>query len=209
MNEAHSHEHAHHSHGGHASDHGGVAGRPSINGHGGHDHGAMVADYRRRFWVSLALTPPVLLLSPMIRDWLGLAEILTFPGDDLVLFALSTVVYVYGGWPFLTGFSKELRARKPGMMTLIALAISVAPAITRALGPAEPSRVGVMAGDEVAEQQIVTPAETWVLGDDPLGRGHAHARQASQLARQIIDDAHGRLGMLNGRPPASLRTSSS
>jgi Cu2+-exporting ATPase len=86
----------------------------------------MVADFRRRFWVALVLTPPVLLLSPMIRDWFGLADVLSFPRDDLVLFALSTVVYVYGGWPFLTGFSKELRAGKPGMMTLIALAISVA-----------------------------------------------------------------------------------
>ncbi|CAG1012142.1 MAG: copper-translocating P-type ATPase [Rhizobiaceae bacterium] len=128
MNEAHSHHHPHHQHV-HADEHAGVAaaGVVSGNGHGGgHDHGAMVADYRRRFWVSLTLTPPVLLLSPMIRDWLGLAETLTFPGDDLVLFVLSTVVYVYGGWPFVTGFAKEVRAGKPGMMTLIALAISVA-----------------------------------------------------------------------------------
>lgn len=128
MNEAHSHHHPHHQHV-HADEHASVAaaGVVSGSGHGGgHDHGAMVADYRRRFWVSLTLTPPVLLLSPMIRDWLGLAETLTFPGDDLVLFVLSTVVYVYGGWPFVTGFAKEVRAGKPGMMTLIALAISVA-----------------------------------------------------------------------------------
>src|SRR3546814_1597450 len=71
---------------------------------GGHDHGAMIADYRRRFWVTLVLTPPVLLLSPMIQHWLGLAETISFPGDGLLLFALSTIVYVYGGWPFLTGF---------------------------------------------------------------------------------------------------------
>ncbi|PZQ85486.1 MAG: cadmium-translocating P-type ATPase [Ancylobacter novellus] len=95
-------------------------------GHGGHDHGAMVADFRRRFWVTLALTPPVLLLSPMIQHWLGLAETLAFPGDGLVLFSLSTVVYIYGGWPFLTGFTSELRKAQPGMMTLIALAISAA-----------------------------------------------------------------------------------
>jgi len=94
--------------------------------HGGHDHAEMVADYRRRFWVSLILTPPILLLSPMIRDWLGLTELLSFPGDGLVLFALSTVAYVYGGWPFLTSFTSELRKGQPGMMTLIALAISVA-----------------------------------------------------------------------------------
>ncbi|WP_371349151.1 heavy metal translocating P-type ATPase [Ancylobacter sp. IITR112] len=94
--------------------------------HVGHDHGVMVADFRRRFWVTLVLTPPVLLLSPMIQHWLGLAETLAFPGDGLVLFGLSTVVYVYGGWPFLTGFTSELRKGQPGMMTLIALAISAA-----------------------------------------------------------------------------------
>lgn len=95
-------------------------------GHGGHDHGEMVADFRKRFWVSLVLTPPVLLLSPMIQHWAGFQFNLGFPGNDLVLFALSTIVFFYGGWPFLTGFSSELRALKPGMMTLIALAISVA-----------------------------------------------------------------------------------
>jgi len=95
-------------------------------GHGGHDHGAMVADYRRRFWLVLVLTPPVLLLSPMIQHWLGIAETLSFPGDRYVLFVLSTIAYVYGGWPFLTGFTSELRKGQPGMMTLIALAISAA-----------------------------------------------------------------------------------
>ena len=86
----------------------------------------MVADFRRRFWVTLILTPPVLLLSPMIQHWLGIAEALAFPGDRYVLFVLSTVAYVYGGWPFLTGFTSELRKGQPGMMTLIALAISAA-----------------------------------------------------------------------------------
>ncbi|MDZ4735447.1 MAG: heavy metal translocating P-type ATPase [Rhodospirillaceae bacterium] len=86
----------------------------------------MVADFRRRFWVTLVLTPPVLLLSPMIQHWLGIATAIAFPGDEIVLFALSTVAYVYGGWPFLIGFTSELRKRQPGMMTLIALAISAA-----------------------------------------------------------------------------------
>lgn len=95
-------------------------------GHGGHDHAAMVADFRRRFWVALILTPPVLLLSPMIQHWLGLAQALAFPGDRFVLFGLSSVAYLYGGWPFLTGFASELRKGQPGMMTLIALAISAA-----------------------------------------------------------------------------------
>ena len=95
-------------------------------GHGGHDHAAMVADFRRRFWVTLVLTPPVLLLSPMIQHLLGIADAVAFPGDGLILFALSTIVYVYGGWPFLTGFVSEVRKAQPGMMTLIALAISAA-----------------------------------------------------------------------------------
>lgn len=95
-------------------------------GHGGHDHATMVADFRQRFWLTLLLTPPVLLLSPMIQHLLGIGDVLAFPGDRYVLFALSTVVYVYGGWPFLTGFTAEMRKRQPGMMTLIALAISAA-----------------------------------------------------------------------------------
>jgi Cu2+-exporting ATPase len=95
-------------------------------GHDGHDHEAMIADFRRRFWVSLALTVPILLLSPMIQRFLGLDDTLAFPGDDYVLFGLASVVYFWGGWPFLKGIARELTARRPGMMTLIALAISVA-----------------------------------------------------------------------------------
>ena len=86
----------------------------------------MVADFRSRFWVTLVLTPPVLLLSPMIQQWLGLMEELSFPGAAYVLFALASIAYFYGGWPFLAGFLGELRQRQPGMMTLIALAISAA-----------------------------------------------------------------------------------
>ena len=95
-------------------------------GHDGHDHEAMIADFRRRFWVSLALTVPILVLSPMIQHFLGLAETLAFPGDVYVLFGLASVVYFWGGWPFLKGIGWELTARRPGVMTLIALAISVA-----------------------------------------------------------------------------------
>lgn len=96
----------------------------------GHDHRShhahMVADFRKRFWVSLILTVPVLALSPMIQDLLGLGESLTFQGDSLLQWSLSSVIFVYGGWPFLKGLVNELREKNPGMMTLIALAISVA-----------------------------------------------------------------------------------
>jgi Cu2+-exporting ATPase len=86
----------------------------------------MIADFRRRFWVSAVLTIPILLLSPLIQQLFGLEEALGFPGDSYVLFVLSSVVYFYGGWPFLTGLFSELGNRQPGMMTLIAVAISVA-----------------------------------------------------------------------------------
>ena len=94
--------------------------------HGGHNHAAMIADFRRRFWVSLALTIPILLLSPLIQHLLRLEAALAFTGSSYVLFALSSAVYFYGGWPFLKGLFAELKTRKPAMMTLIALAISVA-----------------------------------------------------------------------------------
>ncbi len=94
--------------------------------HGGHHHAHMIADFRRRFWVSLVLTVPILLLSPLIQQFLGLEEALAFPGDAYVLLVLATIVFFYGGWPFLTGLGSELGRRDPGMMTLIALAISVA-----------------------------------------------------------------------------------
>src|SRR5712675_910380 len=126
MDHAHAHEHPHQQpHQAREHSAAGMAG--AMHAHAGNgDHGAMVAYFRRRFWLCLALTPPVLLLSPMIQHGLGLGDALRFRDDGLVLFALSTVIYVYGGRPFLTGFLSELRNREPGMMTLIAVAISVA-----------------------------------------------------------------------------------
>ncbi|WP_022793005.1 heavy metal translocating P-type ATPase [Marinococcus halotolerans] len=98
-------------------------------GHGGgHDHhehhSAMIADFKRRFFVSLILTVPILLLTPVIQGFLGLEW--AFPSDQWVLFGLATVVFFYGGWPFLTGAVDELKQKSPGMMTLIGLAVVVA-----------------------------------------------------------------------------------
>jgi len=85
-----------------------------------------VDDFRRRFWVSLALTLPVLATSEMIQHFLGLRGAFAFPGDRFLEFAFASAVYFYGGWPFLTGLVAELRKRLPGMMTLVAVAITVA-----------------------------------------------------------------------------------
>jgi Cu2+-exporting ATPase len=86
----------------------------------------MVEDFKRRFWISLILTIPILLLSPLIQGLLGLGETFQFPGDLSLLFGLSSTVFFYAGWPFLRGIVAELRSRRPGMMTLIAIAISTA-----------------------------------------------------------------------------------
>lgn len=91
----------------------------------GHHH-KMVVDFRRRFWLSLVLTIPLLFLSPMIREFMGLTETLQFTGDIYVLFGLSSVIFFYGGYPFLSGLYGELRDKTPGMMTLIGVAISIA-----------------------------------------------------------------------------------
>ena len=117
--------HEHHGHGAHAEhDHG------EHEGHEHHDHQAhharMVADFRKRFWISLVITFPILILSPLVQRFLGLGESLRFSGDTYLAFFLSSVVFFYGGYPFLKGFVDEARKRQPGMMTLIALAISVA-----------------------------------------------------------------------------------
>ncbi len=94
-------------------------------GHGGgHDHAAMIADFLRRFWISLVLTVPVVAISPMFQMAVGYH--FDFPGRDWVSVALGSVIYFYGGWPFLSGLWDEVRRRQPGMMTLIGVAITVA-----------------------------------------------------------------------------------
>jgi Cu2+-exporting ATPase len=90
-----------------------------------HDHHKMmIADFKRRFYVVLIVTIPILFLSTMIQRFIGVNW--EFLGSSYILFALSTVVFFYGGWPFLKGLVTELKDKNPGMMTLIGFAISVA-----------------------------------------------------------------------------------
>jgi P-type Cu2+ transporter len=110
----------------HASPTRGAAHAPRA-GHDAHSHHAhMVADFRRRFWVSLALTVPILAISDHFWALVGLTAPVIFPGARYVLFACAAAVYFYGGWPFLKGAGEEISGRKPGMMLLIAVAISAA-----------------------------------------------------------------------------------
>ncbi len=95
-------------------------------GHAGHaGHGDHAAQFRDRFWLSLALTVPVIVYSEMVQEWLGFTPP-QFPGSAWVAPVLGTLVFLYGGWPFLQGGLSEARARQPGMMLLISLAITVA-----------------------------------------------------------------------------------
>ncbi|MGW0241956.1 heavy metal translocating P-type ATPase [Micromonospora chalcea] len=106
-------EHSPAHHGDHGTDHGGGA-------HAGHDP----EQFRRRFWLSLALTLPIVATSHMVMDWFGYS--IDLPGVRWVGPVLGTVVFLYGGWPFLTGGLRELHERSPGMMLLISMAIVVA-----------------------------------------------------------------------------------
>lgn len=115
-------EHKHHNHThkdqnqGHENQH---------EAHDHHDHHAhMIEDFKKRFWISLVITIPIVVLAPMIQELLGYE--LRFNGDRYVQFVLSSIIFFYGGWPFLTGLADEVKKKAPGMMTLIALAISVA-----------------------------------------------------------------------------------
>ncbi|MFG2052899.1 heavy metal translocating P-type ATPase [Micromonospora sp. NPDC048930] len=121
------HEHRHHGattepggHGAHG-DHGGPTGHGGGHDkHAGHDP----EQFRRKFWLSLALTVPIVVTSHMVMDWFGYR--LDFPGMAWVGPVLGSVVFWYGGWPFLVGGVRELRDRAPGMMLLISMAIIVA-----------------------------------------------------------------------------------
>jgi len=116
-------EHQSHDHPSHTA-HKGAGGGHERSHHNHHTH--MVADFRRRFWISLILTIPVLALAPLIQQVLGVEEVWRFPGDRFVQFGFASVIFFYGGWPFLKGIHAELGRKQPGMMTLIAFAISVA-----------------------------------------------------------------------------------
>tara|TARA_R110002060_G_scaffold8258_2_gene12235 strand:- start:2374 stop:4542 length:2169 start_codon:yes stop_codon:yes gene_type:complete len=105
-------------------DHSGHDGNAPMGATGHDHHKMMVKDFRKRFWVSLIVTIPILFLSPMIQEFFGYDFLL--PRNPYILFALSTFIYFWGAWPFLKGFYGEMKTKGAGMMTLISMAISVA-----------------------------------------------------------------------------------
>ena len=156
--------------------------KSEMHDHSGH-HGHMIDDFRRRFWISLALTIPIIVISPMIHHLLGIGESLSFTGNMEVLFVLSSIVYFYGGWSFLKGLYDELKFKKPGMMTLIALAISVAYFYSSSVV------FGVKGEDffwELATLIDIMLLGHWIEMKSVMGASKA----LEELARLMPDEAH-------------------
>ena len=149
-----------------------------------HDHHAhMVSDYRKRFWISLIITIPILILSPMIQKFLGLRDSIQFTGDLYVLFVLSSVVFFYGGYPFLKGIFIELKSAKPGMMTLISLAIATAYLYSSAV-------IFGLSG-EIFFWELATLIDIMLLGHWIEMKSVMGASKAlEELARLMPSDAH-------------------
>jgi len=147
---------------------------------GAHRH--MLDDFRRRFIVSLLLTVPILILSPTVQAFFGIA--FSFEGATFILLGLSTAVYGYGGYPFLKGIVQEIRDRLPGMMTLIAVAITVAYAFSAAVV------LGIVGGEpffwELATLIDIMLLGHWLEMRSVLGA----SRALEELVRIMPSEAH-------------------
>jgi len=160
------------------------AGSAHPDGHDRHDdHADMASDFRKRFWISLLVTLPILVLSPMLQTLVGLREAIGFPGDLYVLFGLSSAVFWYGGWPFLKGFFEEVKSRRPGMMTLISVAVTTAYIYSSAVvfGLA-----GKMFFWELASLIDIMLLGHWIEMKSVMGA----SRALEELAKLMPSDAH-------------------
>src|SRR6516225_3845925 len=149
--------------------------------HAGHDHHTMIEDFKKRFYVVLALTIPIMLLSQMIQQWLNVH--ISFTGSQYVLLALSSIVFFYGGFPFLKGWLDEMKTWKPGMMTLIGFAITVAYVYSVA------TIFGLKGMDffwELATLILIMLLGHWIEMRSVAGA----SRELELLVRLMPDDAH-------------------
>ncbi len=176
-------------HGGHESHeehgHDDHAGHGNHGEHGHHDHTGhhrqMIADFRRRFFVSMAASVPILVLSPFVQEVFGFQ--VSVPGGTWIVLVLATFVYGYGGWPFLKGLVQELGDRQPGMMTLIALAITVAWAFSTAVALGFPGRPFFW--------ELATLIDVMLAGHWVEMRSVVKAQSAlEELAQLMPDTAH-------------------
>lgn len=154
------------------------------SGHSRSEHeGHTIEGFKKRFWISIIITIPILILSPMIQHFIGLKEALRFNGDIYALFVLSSFVFFYGGYPFLKGLIDESKNKQPGMMTLIALAISVAYFYSSA------TVLGVKGEDffwELATLIDIMLLGHWIEMKSVMGASKA----LEELAKLMPDEAH-------------------
>lgn len=166
--------------------------KPGI--HGGHEaHSSGIADFKKRFYIVLVLTIPIMLLSEMIQHWLNIH--FSFPGSGYVLLILSSIVFFYGGWPFLKGLVGEMKAKNPGMMTLVAFAISVAYIYSVA------TVLGLKGMDffwELATLILIMLLGHWIEMKSVAGA----SRELELLVQLMPDDAH----LVNGEKITDVKT---
>lgn len=164
--------------------------------HDGHEaHASGIADFKKRFYVVLVLTIPIMLLSEMIQHWLNIH--ISFPGSKYILLALASVVFFYGGWPFLKGLVGEIRVKNPGMMTLVAFAISVAYIYSVA------TVLGLKGMDffwELATLILIMLLGHWIEMKSVAGA----SRELELLVQLMPDDAH----LVNGDKITDVKTES-
>jgi P-type Cu2+ transporter len=194
----------HAAHADHAMDHTAHAGHADHSGHTGHgghgDHAGHSPDmFRRPFWISLILTLPVIYFAPLFQDLLGYSAP-QFPGALYVGLVLGSVIYWYGGWPFLSGAVGEIRQRAPGMMTLVSLAITTAYAYSVAV------TLGVVQGMDFY-WELATLVTIMLLGHWMEMRAIGSARSALNELAKLLPDTAERItdGQTETVPASSLR----
>ena len=173
------------------------AGRGNVGAHANHHHhaGHSVAMFRDKFWLSFALTIPVVFWSSDVQRWLGYTAP-SFPGSKLITPVLGTIIFLYGGLVFIRGAGHEIVERKPGMMTLISLGITVAFATSLA------GTFGLL--DKEVWWELATLTTIMILGHWLEMRAVAQARGAlSALAALLPDSAERVIGQATQTVPLS------
>ncbi len=161
-------------------------------GHGGMDHGSMghmhMGNLKLKFWISLILTIPIIIMSPMMG--MKMPFQVTFPGSDFVVLVLGTILFIYGGYPFFTSCISEMKGKKPGMMSLITMGISVAYVYSvYAVIANDILKVRPMVNDffwELSTLIVIMLLGHWIEMNSVMNAGSA----LNKLAELLPDNAH-------------------
>ncbi len=161
-------------------------------GHGGMNHGSMghmhMGNLKLKFWISLILTIPIIIMSPMMG--MKMPFQVTFPGSDFVVLVLGTILFIYGGYPFFTSCISEMKNKKPGMMSLITMGISVAYVYSvYAVIANDILKVTPMVNDffwELSTLIVIMLLGHWIEMNSVMNAGSA----LNKLAELLPDNAH-------------------